>query len=77
VLANTREAKKLLANIFAAPGRVAVTEHAVHVRLSPAASKSELVAIQHLFDTLNQRELILPSDLKRLPLRFDLAGSHR
>lgn len=71
-----REAKKLLANIFAAPGKVAVTEHGIHVRLSPAASKSELVAIQHLFDALNERGLILPSDHKRLPLRFDLARAH-
>ena len=70
-----REAKKLLSNIFAAPGKVAVTEHGVQVRLSPAASKSELVAIQHLFDAINQRGLILPSDHKRLPLRFDLAVS--
>lgn len=70
-----REAKKLLSNIFAAPGKVAVTEHGVHVRLSPAASKSELVAIQHLFDALNQRGLILPSDHKRLPIHFDLAVS--
>lgn len=72
-----REAKKLLANIFAAPGKVVVTDHGVHVHLSPAASKSELVAIQHLFDKLNQRGLILPSDHKRLPLRFDLAASQR
>jgi hypothetical protein len=69
-----REAKKLLSNLFAAPGKVAVTEHAIHVRLAPAASKSERVAIQHLFDALNQRGLILPSDHKRLPLRFDLAS---
>ena len=70
-----REAKKLLSNIFAAPGKIAVTGEAIHVRLAPAASKSERVAIQHLFDALNQRGLILPSDHKRLPLRFDLAAS--
>jgi hypothetical protein len=58
-----REAKKLLSKIFAAPGKVAVTEHGVHVRLSPAASKSQLVAIQHLFDVLNQRGLILGGDM--------------
>ena len=68
-----REAKKLLANLFAAPGTVVVTEHAVHVRLAPAANKAELVAIDQLFDQLNQRGLILPSDHKRLPLRFELA----
>lgn len=70
-----REAKKLLSNLFAAPGKVAVTEHAIHVRLAPAANKSECVAIQHLFDALNQRRLILPSDLKRLPLQFALVAS--
>jgi len=68
-----REAKKLLANLFAAPGTVVVTEHAIHIKLAPAANKAELVAIGHLFDELNQRRLILPSDHQRLPLRFDLA----
>jgi hypothetical protein len=68
-----KEAKKLLANLFAAPGTVVVTDHAIHVRLAPAANKAELAAIAQLFDQLNQRELILPSDHQRLPLRFDLA----
>ncbi|MDQ3370936.1 MAG: hypothetical protein M3680_36420 [Myxococcota bacterium] len=68
-----REAKKLLANLFAAPGTVVVTDHAVHVRLAPAANKAELVAIGDLLAKLNQRGLILPSDHKRLPLRFELA----
>jgi hypothetical protein len=67
-----REAKKLVANLFAAPGKVAVSEHAIHVRLAPAANRSERVAIQHLLDQINQRELILPSDHKRLPLRFEI-----
>jgi hypothetical protein len=67
-----REAKKLLANIFAAPGKVAVTDHAIHVRLAPAATRSERAAIQHLFDALNQRALVLPADQHRLPLRFEL-----
>jgi transposase-like protein len=66
-----REAKKLIANLFAAPGKVAVTEHAIHVRLAPAANRSEIDAIQHLLEHLNQRGLILPSDHKRLPLRFE------
>ena len=67
-----REAKKLIANLFAAPGKVAVTEQAIHVRLAPAANRSELAAIQHLLDQLNQRGLILPSDHKRLPLHFEV-----
>ena len=66
-----REAKKLIANVFAAPGKVAVTEHAIVIRLAPAANRSELDAIQHLLEHLNQRGLILPSDHKRLPLRFE------
>lgn len=66
-----REAKKLLANLFAAPGKVAVTEQAIIVRLAPAANRSELDAIQHLLEHLNRRGLILPSDHKRLPLRFE------
>jgi len=70
-----REAKKLLANLFAAPATISVTDHAIHVRLAPAANKAELVALGHLFTNLNERGLILPSDHKRLPLRFDLARS--
>jgi hypothetical protein len=67
-----REAKRLLANIFAAPGKVAVTEHAIHVRLAPAANRSERIAIERLFDALNQRQLVLPADSDRLPLRLEL-----
>jgi hypothetical protein len=53
------------------PGKVAVTEHAIFVRLAPAANRSELDAIHHLLKHLNQRGLILPSDHKRLPLCFE------
>jgi hypothetical protein len=67
-----REAKKVIANILAAPGKVTVTDQAIHVRLAPAANRSERDAMQHLFAAINQRGLVLPSDPKRLPLRFDL-----
>ena len=67
-----REAKKVLANIFAAPGRVTVTEQAIHIRLAPAANPAERVAIRYFFTAINQRDLILPSDPNRLPLRFEL-----
>jgi hypothetical protein len=70
-MARPREAKKLIANLFAAPGKVAVTDNAIHVRLAPAANRSEAVAIHHLLEHLNNRRLILPSDFKRLPLRFE------
>lgn len=71
-LERPREAKKVLANIFAAPGRVTVTEQAIHVRLAPAANRSERAAIRSFFTAINQRDLILPSDPHRLPLRFEL-----
>jgi hypothetical protein len=67
-----REAKKVIANILAAPGRVTVTDQTIHVRLAPAANRSERKAIQHLFIAINQRALVLPGDPKRLPLRFEL-----
>jgi len=67
-----REAKRVIANIFAAPGKVAVTERAIQVRLAPAANRSERMAIEKLFATLNQQNLTLPGDSARLPLRFDL-----
>lgn len=67
-----REAKKVIANILAAPGRVTVTDQTIHVRLAPAANRSERKAIQHLFTAINQQALVLPSDPKCLPLRFEL-----
>ncbi len=70
-MSRPREAKKLVANLFAAPAKVAITEHAIIVRLAPAANRSELDAIHHLLGHLTQRGLILPSDHKRLPLRFE------
>ena len=71
-LRRPREAKKLVANLLAAPGNVAVTDEAVHIRLAPAATPSERQAIQHLCAAINERRLTLPGDPKRLPLRFSL-----
>jgi hypothetical protein len=67
-----REAKKVIANVLAAPGRVTVTDHSIHIRLAPAANRSERAAIRQLFTAINRRGLVLPSDPKRLPLRFEL-----
>lgn len=71
-LRRPREAKKVLANIFAAPGKITVTERAIHVRLAPAANRSEKDAIRRLLLAINDRKLTLPGDPKRLPLLFDL-----
>lgn len=74
-LRRPREAKKIVANLFAAPGKITVTERAIHVRLAPAANRSEKAAIRQLLVAINDRKLTLPSDPKRLPLVFDLQVS--
>jgi len=74
-LSRPREAKKVIANLLAAPGQVIVTEAAIRVRLAPAANRSERRAIEAMLDTLNQRGLTLPGDRRRLPLRFEAQPS--
>jgi hypothetical protein len=74
-LRRPREAKKVLANLFAAPGKVTVTETAIHVRLAPAANRSERDAIRELVLAINARRLTLPGDPRGLPLHFDLQVS--
>jgi hypothetical protein len=64
------EAKKLLANIFASPGNLRVSEKVVTLHLKIAARKDERQAIAHLFHTINSRNLSLPGDLKYRSLRF-------
>ncbi len=71
-LGRPREAMKVLANLFAAPGKVAVTDVSIRVRLAPAANPSERTAIGQVLTAINQRALVLPCDPKRLPLRFEL-----
>lgn len=68
-----REAKKLLACIFAAPGTVRLTTRAIHVTLSPAANVPEQKAIASFFADLNRQALTLPADQSRRPLRFRLS----
>jgi hypothetical protein len=71
-LKRPREAKKVIANVFAAPGRVDVTTSEIRVRLSPAANRSEHAAIQRLLADITARKLTLPGDARRRPLRFEL-----
>ena len=74
-LRKPREAKKVIANLFAAPGRVDVTSTEVHVRLQPAANRSERTGIRHLLRRLNAMRLTLPGDTRRRPLRFEAQPS--
>jgi hypothetical protein len=64
------EAKKLLANIFAAPGDLRVSKKTITLHLKTAARKNERQAIAHLFQTINSRNLSLPGDPKSRSLRF-------
>lgn len=71
-LKRPREAKKVIANLFAAPGRVDVTTSEIRVRLSPAANRSEHAAICRLLAEITARKLTLPGDARSRPLRFEL-----
>lgn len=64
------EAKKLLANIFAAPGDLRVGDKTITLNLEIAARKNEREAIAALFQTINSRNLTLPGDSQARPLRF-------
>ena len=74
-LRKPREAKKVIANVFAAPGRVDVTTDEIRVRLAPAANRSERAAIQRLLTKVTAMQLTLPGDADRRPLRFELQPS--
>lgn len=70
-LGRPREAKKVVANVFAAPGRVDVTRDAIRVRLAPAANRSEQAGIRRLLRQLSAMGLTLPGDVHCRPLRFE------
>jgi hypothetical protein len=74
-LRKPREAKKVIANVFAAPGRVDVTADEIRVRLAPAANRSERAAIRWLLTHVTAMRLTLPGDAERRPLRFELQPS--
>jgi hypothetical protein len=70
-LRKPREAKKVIANLFAAPGRVDVAAAEIRVRLAPPANRSERVAIRRLLEHVTSMRLTLPGDAHRRPLRFE------
>jgi transposase len=69
-LARPREAKKLLAALFAAPAKIALTPNAVRVTPHVAATRREREAIAALLTTVNARGLRLPGDAKGRNLVF-------
>ena len=69
------EAKKVVANVFAAPGRVEIRNDEIRVRLAPASNRTERAAIAHLLAQLTAMRLTLPRDSRRRALRFDVQPS--
>jgi transposase-like protein len=67
-----REAKKLLATLFAAPGTVQVTSRSVTVKLMPAGSTVEQAAYARFLDDVTRLKLSLPGDPDGLTLRWAL-----
>jgi hypothetical protein len=64
------EAKKALANLFAAPGRVRLAGGEIRVTLLPVGRDDERKAFPVLCDALNEWNLALPGDPTRRLLRF-------
>ncbi len=71
-LAKPAEAKKALANLFAAPGDIRVSRRRITIALSPAGRRDEIDAFQKFFDVVNDRNLTLPGDTHHRPLRFEI-----
>ncbi len=64
------EAKKVLANLFAAPGDVKVNGRSISVTLQPAANKDEQKAVGVLLRRVSAMKLTLPGDSEARVLRF-------
>ena len=67
-----REAKKTLANLFAAPGTIHLASSGATIRLMPAATAPERVALSAFLQDITRLNLTLPGDPDRLNLRWML-----
>jgi hypothetical protein len=65
-----REAKKLLANLLAAPGHVTVSDSAIRVTLLCAANATERKSIDAFLRRVTAQRLTLPGDSAARPLAF-------
>ena len=74
LLPRPREAKKVLANLFAAPGSVRVSQRTIRVTLEPAATNGERQALTALVEQLDDAKLTLPGDPRQRRLRFQIAN---
>ena len=69
-MARPREAKRLLRNLFSAPGDLRVTANFIEVVLDVAANADERAALNALCRTVNAWKLAHPGDAAARPLRF-------
>jgi hypothetical protein len=67
-----REVKKLLATLFAAPGKVRISSRAVTVRLMPAATEPERDSLRAFLRDVTRMRLSLPGDPDCRRLRWVL-----
>lgn len=72
-LPRAAEAKKTLANLFAAPGDIKVGPKAINVCLYPAGTRPERRAFDELLSAVNRLKLTMPGDQQARPLRFSAA----
>lgn len=63
------EAKKVVANLLAAPARIDVRPDRVDLKLTPAANRTERAAIAALLAEVSRWNLTLPGDHRSRPLR--------
>jgi transposase len=70
LLPRPQEAKKVLANLFAAPGDVRVTDRSIRITLAPAATNGEQEALTAFVEKLDDADLVLPGDPKHRRLHF-------
>jgi hypothetical protein len=66
------EAKRVLQNVFTAPGSLRVGPQAIAVTLDPSANRAEVAAIDRLLAHVTAMKLAHPGDPLRRPLRFGL-----
>ena len=66
------EAKKLIANLFCAPGSVQVLKHQIRVRLDPAGTSAERAALAVILAELSLLNLRLPGHPDAPPLYWEV-----
>jgi hypothetical protein len=71
-LPRAEEAKRVLQNVFSAPGSLRVGAGAITVTLDPSANRAEVVAIERLLAHATEMKLAHPGDPLQRPLRFAL-----